>query len=516
MCLKNLLAVLLCFVSSFLFSQAQPDPSKTQQFLHYKELVNTSDSNLEFNSTKLLELAQTKEELTFANFIKGTYMYRQGEYVNAIFYLEKADQLGKGNAPIDMQRGYINTLVILYRRAGLIQQSNEAWEREQELIKKSKNPYKEAEYYYNLSKLKDIDEAYCEAATARKKFLSLIPLNIQKKDPDYIFATYAQLGFAQVKCGSINEGKKSLDYAKSLFSGNLKETNPTLLEIYELARALISIEEKNSEESKTYFDSAYNIAKNKNTYPIVKLILMERLEANFDPPKEQLSYSKEVDVITKKERLNSRDLIKYEFQKSKVKLKQQEGKTQLWISLSILSTLFLLSIVYFINKRNKKLKQAYLKIIEDLNKKSDKEKQTSTQKNTSSIESDVQNENGSKEIENESEIVKQLEQLEKKNFFTAKNMSAAKLAVLLKITPRNLSYLLKKHRNEDFYNYLNNIRIEYISKELKENPKLLNYKIAAISDMCGYSSHSQFATNFKTKTGISPSQYIQFLRKEEK
>ena len=307
-----------------------------------------------------------------------------------------------------------------------------------------------------------------------------------------------------------------MDYAKSLFSGNLKETNPTLLEIYELARALISIEEKNSEESKTYFDSAYSIAKNKNTYPIVKLILMERLEANFDPPKEQLSYSKEVDVITKKERLNSRDLIKYEFQKSKVKLKQQEGKTQLWISLSILSTLFLLSIVYFINKRNKKLKQAYLKIIEDLNKKSDKEKQTSTQKNTSSIESDVQNENGSKEIENESEIVKQLEQLEKKNFFTAKNMSAAKLAVLLKITPRNLSYLLKKHRNEDFYNYLNNIRIEYISKELKENPKLLNYKIAAISDMCGYSSHSQFATNFKTKTGISPSQYIQSLRKEEK
>ena len=102
MCLKNLLAVLLCFVSSFLFSQAQPDPSKTQQFLHYKELVNTSDSNLEFNSTKLLELAQTKEELTFANFIKGTYMYRQGEYVNAIFYLEKADQLGKGNAPIHM------------------------------------------------------------------------------------------------------------------------------------------------------------------------------------------------------------------------------------------------------------------------------------------------------------------------------------------------------------------------------------------------------------------------------
>ena len=150
MCLKNILIVLLCFFSSFVYSQKQHDASKTKQYQHYKKLVNTSDSNLEHNSTKLLETAQTKEELTFANFIKGGYMYRQGEYVNAIFYLEKAEQLGKGIAPIDVQRGYTNALVISYRRAGLIQQSNDAWEREQELIKKSNNPHKEAEYFYNL------------------------------------------------------------------------------------------------------------------------------------------------------------------------------------------------------------------------------------------------------------------------------------------------------------------------------------------------------------------------------
>ena len=87
---------------------------------------------------------------------------------------------------------------------------------------------------------------------------------------------------------------------------------------------------------------------------------------------------------------------------------------------------------------------------------------------------------------------------------------------MLKISPRNLSYILKKYRDDDFYNYLNNVRIEYIIKSLRENPKLLNYKIAALAEMCGYNSHSQFTINFKLKTGISPSQYIQFLQKEIK
>ena len=88
------------------------------------------------------------------------------------------------------------------------------------------------------------------------------------------------------------------------------------------------------------------------------------------------------------------------------------------------------------------------------------------------------------------------------------------MAVLLKITPRNLSYLLKKYRNEDFYNYLNNMRVDYFSKILRDNQKYRNYKIASLSEMVGYNSHSQLTINFKKKTGITPSQYIDLLEKE--
>ena len=154
-------------------------------------------------------------------------------------------------------------------------------------------------------------------------------------------------------------------------------------------------------------------------------------------------------------------------------------------------------------QKNRKLRAAYEKNLENLDKK-----------NNPKNDRQIINSDETKEIENEDIIVKQLEILEQKKFFTAQNMSATQMAVLLKITPRNLSYLLKKYRNEDFYNYLNNMRVDYFSKILRDNQKYRNYKIASLSEMVGYNSHSQLTINFKKKTGITPSQYIDLLEKE--
>lgn len=51
-------------------------------------------------------------------------------------------------------------------------------------------------------------------------------------------------------------------------------------------------------------------------------------------------------------------------------------------------------------------------------------------------------------------------------------MLAAQLSAILKVTPKNLSYILKKYRNDNFYNYLNNLRVDYFIHILKENTKL--------------------------------------------
>ena len=112
------------------------------------------------------------------------------------------------------------------------------------------------------------------------------------------------------------------------------------------------------------------------------------------------------------------------------------------------------------------------------------------------------------------QVIKQLKNLEQKHFFIAQNFLATQLATKLNITPRNLSFLLKKYYNQDFNNYMNDLRIDYFIQLLKDNPQYRKYKIAALAEMCGYNSYNQFALNFKVKTKISPSQYINNLEKE--
>ena len=161
--------------------------------------------------------------------------------------------------------------------------------------------------------------------------------------------------------------------------------------------------------------------------------------------------------------------------------------------------------------RGKKQKKAFLQIIENLKKEDNKKSNDITLSANNSTQVGI--ETSQKEIEQEAKIVQRLEQLEKQLFFKSQNMNATQLSVLLEINPRKLSLILKKYRGEDFYNYLNNVRIDYFTKLLVSEPKYQNYKIAVISEEIGYSSHSQFTNSFKAKNGITPSQHLQHLKK---
>lgn len=501
---KIKILLFLCF-TTFCFAQQKLDEKKSANFEYYKNLVNTDTHNFDFNSSKLIQNAQTPSEKSYANYAIGSSKYTDGSYVQAVHYLEIAEKLGKDVNPLELRLSLKRILLMSYRRAGLIEQSNDVWNELQELLKNQNIPYREAEYYYTLSKIYDIDANYCKASEARIKYLSLVPLDIQKKDPDYIFAVYAQNAFTQMKCGNIFEAEKNIKKADNTIRDVTIRENSSLYEIYELAKALLAIKNGKKEEAKTYFSTAYSKSKIKNTVASTKLILKERLIAKIDSPEEQLSFVEEIDKITHNETLNTQELTKYETRKSKNKIQEEKNKTSISFVIILFCIIGLIVLVWYNRFKRKKLTSAFQEIIAGLEQK--KNVKTTTLSKT----------NGEfREIENEDQIIKQLKNLENKNFFLAQNFLATQLAALLKITPRNLSYILKKYRNEDFYSYLNTLRIDYISATLREHPEYLNYKIAVLADMCGYSSHSHFTLVFKTKTGISPSQYIDLLRKEKK
>jgi len=108
------------------------------------------------------------------------------------------------------------------------------------------------------------------------------------------------------------------------------------------------------------------------------------------------------------------------------------------------------------------------------------------------------------------EFVKQ----EEANFYLEKSVTLQQLATNMGTNMRYASYILQKFRGKDFYDYIQSSRIEFIIAKLKTSPEIFDYKISYLAEMSGFSSLSRFSSAFKEVTGIPPSAFIHFMKKE--
>ncbi|MDN3676385.1 helix-turn-helix domain-containing protein [Flavobacterium paronense] len=137
-------------------------------------------------------------------------------------------------------------------------------------------------------------------------------------------------------------------------------------------------------------------------------------------------------------------------------------------------------------------------------------------KNSFSI-SDKKNEPKKNSIlkETEEQILSKLKRFENSKRFINKDISLAVLAGQLDSNTKYLSEIINTHYNVNFNTYINKLRVNYIIEKLKTDPNYINYKISYLAENCGFSSHSSFATVFKTITGISPVKFIELLNQEK-
>ncbi len=76
------------------------------------------------------------------------------------------------------------------------------------------------------------------------------------------------------------------------------------------------------------------------------------------------------------------------------------------------------------------------------------------------------------------------------------------------LIPRHfLSEVINEHMGKNFYNLVNDYRIEEVKKRLKD-PLFKNLTILAIAYDSGFNAKSSFNTIFKEKTGMTPSEYL--------
>ncbi|WP_412850524.1 helix-turn-helix domain-containing protein [Chryseobacterium sp. PMSZPI] len=112
------------------------------------------------------------------------------------------------------------------------------------------------------------------------------------------------------------------------------------------------------------------------------------------------------------------------------------------------------------------------------------------------------------------QILNGLELFEKQLQFREKGITQGKLATRLETNTRYLSAIIKDYKAENFNLYINRLRINYIFKRLENDAEYRKYKVSYLAEDAGYTNASSFARIFKEITGITPSSYIDQLRKD--
>ena len=118
-------------------------------------------------------------------------------------------------------------------------------------------------------------------------------------------------------------------------------------------------------------------------------------------------------------------------------------------------------------------------------------------------------------IETEQAILSKLKRFEASVKYTNNEMSLAMLAAQLDTNTKYLSEIINKHYGTNFNTYINKLRINYIIEKLKNDPNYMHYKISYLAENSGFSTHSSFATIFKSITGIAPMTFIELLKEEK-
>ncbi|PZU85588.1 MAG: hypothetical protein DI529_09700 [Chryseobacterium sp.] len=173
-------------------------------------------------------------------------------------------------------------------------------------------------------------------------------------------------------------------------------------------------------------------------------------------------------------------------------------------------------------RKNKILRRNYDQIIEKLKKESFTQSISADSENEDKVleieadkESELSINRNIISIETETRILKRLMAFEKSGKFLRKDFTISALAAQLNTNSKYLSEIIKKNKSQNFNNYINNLRINYIVHKLYNEPKYREYKISYLAEECGYASPQVFVIAFKKINGVTPSYFIDNLKEDQ-
>jgi YesN/AraC family two-component response regulator len=323
--------------------------------------------------------------------------------------------------------------------------------------------------------------------------------------------SYMNLGMTSVASKRIHDAKgyfdKALKIAQNEHYGVSKNLEVTILNEY----AWLYYDQKKYDQAVHYAEKAEQLEKVMS----IPYIRRDIYEVNFksyvelgekEASKKYMNlYTKLNDSLVNEEKKTINTPVK--------KMMDQQGEVHtgnIQKMLMIVFTFIILLVaggLFFWKRNQRKLHESYETVINNLKKTNDPPAQN--------VQLEISSE---KSINITDETLKmiltKLEKFEKSQKFIKKDLSLTSLANDLNTNTRYLSEIIKQYKGNSYNNYINGLRINYITNKLYENHIYREYKISYLAEACGFSSREVFAVIFKKETGVSPSYFINNLKKD--
>jgi len=483
----------------------------------FPEALRIADSLYTISQTPLL---QTRSLMLTAS------LYQQrGETIKSIEYALKAEQTINNTDEVNWKARIYGFLATQYRIAQLFTPAKEYIEKASAIAEQIKTPQIantikaliHQEMAYNEMANKQYTQAiayiqqseqYFESTTENKDFFTM-------GNEQLLGLNYYLLG---------NEDKSIEHYQNALrISVNAPENYVTALIHNGLAN--IYLNQNNLLKAEEHLDSAQHIA-DKSHYLQLKKEVNEtayKYYVTTNDITKTLAIKKVQDSIVAEIYKQSADFVNNSYTNLGLEREDQQRRSKSKTAFLIMGLLVVLPVtLYFIlpQFRQKQKQKLINKNVVDKKVEKPQPLLLDDTKATSGEDqrSEIENEPSPASIVISDQIVHKiitrLEEFEDKHLYIKRDISLSYLALYCDTNAKYLSFVINSQKKKDFYNYINELRINYIVKKLKNDLYYRRLKIAALTNEAGFSSQSKFAQNFKKVTGMSPSEFIKSLPKE--
>ncbi|MET3037172.1 helix-turn-helix domain-containing protein [Chryseobacterium sp. NRRL B-14859] len=474
----------------------------------------------------LFKISETPLFKTRSLMLSASLYQQSGDIKIAIDYAIMAEKEINNTDELVWKAKILGFLSTQYRILGLFSQSKKYISKTMELISEMEDPkMKNSVMGFALQ-----EQAYYETEIKNyKKSLSLIHkaqyyFNANQQNNAFLRAQNEQL--LGLNYYYLEKYDKALYYYnKALQKLNQMPENHLKGLVFN-GIAQVYIEKKNAKKAKEYIEKSVQIS-NKSNYLNLKNEVYKTSQKYYILTKDIESIKQvnaRLDSVNEKINDKAVTFINDSYsrlEKENTGIQQKNNVKNTVIFLGALLIIFVIAYFVFYRRNQKRNFNNIKKIVDELNRQQNKKvKSFNNRVDDSDKEEEKSNLIQKPEQQlimspiTEKRLLIKLEKFEQSVLFTRNTISLPYLASYCGTNIKYLSHVINTHKQKDFNNYINELRINYIIQKLNNDPQYHKYKISKLAEEAGFSSQSKFAAAFKKVTTVSPSQFLQHFRKE--